>query len=191
VTVRSAQEVAQAWVNAGGPVSRQAEWVAIAMGESSLNDAAVSPDGAIGTWQIMPFNAGVGGGTVSDLFDMNYNAKVAVLMSSGGTNCAAWDSCYVDIERDGRLSFLAYPQQGSADWNNLAIAAVALGVDATATALAEPSLGLGDDIASMAAGVQTTINTVLPGLDRNIAIERTTVGALYQPGWKTWAYSRL
>ena len=187
---RSAHDFAAAWTGADGPWSRAAEWVAIAMGESGLDDAAVSPDGAIGGWQIMPSNAHIGGGTVGDLYDLNYNAKVAVIMSSGGSNCAAWDSCYLDIYRSGRYSYLAYPEKGSVDWNNLAVAAVAIGVASVAQSIPEPSLGIGGDIGNLVGGAQNTIGVVLPQLHSNVLIEQRTVNSLAQPGWRAWAYSR-
>lgn len=112
-------QVADYWIGAGGPPSRAVEWLAIALGESSLISDIVSPAGAIGIWQIMPFNASIGGGTVQDLNDPAYNAKVAVIMSGGGVNCAAWDSCYLDIQASGRYTYLAWPEQGSSDWNLL------------------------------------------------------------------------
>lgn len=186
MTQRSAREVAAAWVAAGGPASRAAEWVAIAMGESSLDDSVVSPDGAIGVWQIMPFNAGPNGFSVSDMYNLADNARVAVLMSGNGVNCAAWDSCYADINRSGRYSYLGYPEKGSADYNNLAVAAVALGVDAVAQAVPEPSLNVGADIGNLASGVQAAINLVLPELYRNTMIEHGTVGRMYTVGWKAW-----
>lgn len=186
MTKRSAREVAAAWTGAGGPASRAAEWVAIGMGESSLDDSAVSPDGAIGLWQIMPFNAGPNGFTVADMYDLDKNARVAVLMSGNGVNCAAWDSCYADIGKSGRYSYLGYPEKGSADYNNLAVAAVALGVDAVATAVPEPGLGVGAAIGNLASGVQAAVNLVLPELYRSSAIEHATVSKMYQPGWRAW-----
>lgn len=115
----TAVQVASYWTGAGGPSARAVEWVAIAMGESGLVTDAVSPAGAIGLWQIMPFNAGPNGATVGQLYDPAVNAMVAVKMSGGGANCAAWDSCYADIQASGRYSYLAYPEKGSADYNNL------------------------------------------------------------------------
>lgn len=119
--------VADYWVGAGGPVNRRVEWVAIAMGESSLDPNAVSSAGAIGLWQIMPFNAPPYGFSPGQLYDPHVNAIVAVRMSGGGTNCAAWDSAYRDINASGRYSFLGWPEAGSADFHNIAIAAAELG----------------------------------------------------------------
>lgn len=189
MTVRTAREVAAAWERAGGPASNAVEWVAIAMGESSLDDAAVSSAGAIGAWQIMPFNASTGGGSVNDLYNLDYNAKVAVLMSGNGVNCAAWDSCYADIYRSGRYNYLGYPEHGSADFNNIPIAAALLGVDALLAALPEPSLGLAADISKVAAGVQELIARGLPQQRRDTLAEHGIIGALYQPGWRAWMYS--
>lgn len=186
MTVHTVQQVAGYWTGAGGPASRSAEWVGIAMGESSLDDSVVSSAGAIGLWQIMPFNASIGGGSVSDLYDPAYNAKVAVLMSGGGTNCAAWDSCYVDIYRSGRYKYLAYPEVGSADYHNAAIAAVALGVDATSAVLPEPALDIGSAIGSLADGLQSLINQALPALRDATRTDQETVSMMYQPGWRAW-----
>ena len=189
MTVRTAREVAAAWERAGGPSSNAVEWVAIAIGESSLNDQAVSSAGAIGPWQIMPFNAHIGGGSVNDLYNLDYNAKVTVLMSGNGTNCAAWDSCYANIYRSGRYNFLGYPEHGSADFNNIPVAAALLGVDALISALPEPSLGLAADIGAVAAGVQQLIARGLPQARLDTLTHATTISKLYQHGWRAWMSS--
>ena len=189
MTVRSARDVAAAWVRNGGGSQLQVEWVAIALGESSLDDSAVSSAGAIGTWQIMPFNAHWGGGTVSDLYDLDYNAKVAALMSGGGVNCAAWDSCYLDINRSGRYNYLGYPERGSADWNNIPVAAALIGVDAVIQSLPEPTLGIGADLARLVGTAQQIVEQALPALRGNALTEHGTVSAMYQPGWRAWMFS--
>lgn len=127
MTQLTALQVADYWVGAGGPRSRAVEWVAIAMGESSLDDSVVSSAGAIGVWQIMPFNAPPYGFSPNDLYDPAVNAHVAFAMSGGGVNCAAWDSCYANIYSSGRYPFLSWPEQGSADYNNLPVAAAEIG----------------------------------------------------------------
>ena len=127
MTLLTAVQVADYWVGAGGPRSRAVEWVAIAMGESGLVDDIVSPAGAIGTWQIMPFNAPTYGYSPAQLYDPAINARVAVAMSGGGVNCAAWDSAYANIGASGRYTFLAWPEVGSADYNNLPAAAAEIG----------------------------------------------------------------
>lgn len=189
MTVHSARDVAAVWEQQAGSSERSVEWVAIAMGESGLNDQAVSPAGAIGWFQIMPFNAHWGGGTVSDLYDPVYNTRVAVLMSGNGANCAAWDSCYLDINRSGRYSYLGYPERGSADWNNLPVAAALIGSGALASALPEPSLGISVDLARVAAGTQQIITSALPALRGRVLAEHAVVGVMYQPGWRAWMSS--
>lgn len=111
----------------GMPARRLVEFVAIAMAESSLDASAVSPAGAIGLWQIMPFNAPPFGFTARQLYEPAVNARVAVGLSGHGSNCAAWDTCYADIAASGRFSFLAFPQRGSAAWGNLTGASASIG----------------------------------------------------------------
>lgn len=115
----SIPQVAGVWLAAGGPRSRMVEWVAIALGESGGETSAVSPAGAIGLWQIMPFNAAPNGVTVAELYSPQANADVAVRMSGHGVNCAAWDSAYRDIYATGRYRFLASPEVGSADYAHM------------------------------------------------------------------------
>lgn len=189
MAVLTAQYVATLWTMAGGPSSRAVEWVAIAMGESSLDDQVVSSAGAIGLWQIMPFNAAVGGGSVQDLYNPLYNASVAVRMSGGGTNCAAWDSCYADIYRSGRYSYLSYPEHGSADYNNIPIAAAMIGVDALQSVQPEPSTGVTGDLTRGAAAVQQLVQRGFPQLRSDTLTQQAVIGALYQPGWRGWMFS--
>lgn len=190
MTVHSASDVAAIWTRAAGSSERAVEWTAIATGESSRDDQIVSPAGAIGLWQIMPFNAHWGGGSVSDLYDPDYNARVAVLMSGNGANCAAWDSCYLDIYRSGRYSYLGYPEQGSADYNLIPVIAALIGVDAVVKALPEPSLGFAADLAVVAAGIQQVIGQALPQLRVDVLSQSRPIGAMYQPGWRAWGFSR-
>lgn len=179
MTVLSARQVADYWVAEGGPANRAVEWVAIAIGESSLDDSAVSPAGAIGLWQIMPFHAGEFGITVDSLYDPRTNALVAVSLSGHGTNCAAWDSCYRDIYASGRYSFLAWPEVGSADYNNLATAANLLGSGWHYTgAPGVPPVETADITAAMA-NMQTLANRVYKGLDITLRQQRAVIDRVY------------
>lgn len=120
-------QAARYWEGAGGPASRTVEWVAIGIGESSLETGAVSPAGAIGWLQIMPFNATAYGFAPNDMKQPDLCAWVALQMSGQGTNCAAWDSAYRNIYATGRYRFLGWPEQGSADYTNMAYVAAELG----------------------------------------------------------------
>lgn len=128
MTVLSIPQCAGAWLGAGGPRSRMVEFVAISMAESSLNDAAVSPVGAEGLWQVMPFWFPELGLPPSQWADPHVNAEAAVKISGGGSNCAAWDTCYRDINASGRYTFLGFPESGSAAANNIPQVAATLGV---------------------------------------------------------------
>lgn len=175
MTLRTAAQVARYWVGAGGPRSRAVEWVAIAIGESGLDDTAVSPAGAIGLWQIMPFNAPPYGYTAGDLYDPAVNARVAVAMSGGGTNCAAWDSCYRDIYASGRYAFLGWPEQGSADYANLATAAAEIGGTVINPAGDPGTPGTADTLPATVAELQRTAGRNLPA--EIVAVQRITAAA--------------
>lgn len=184
MTLLSAVQVADYWIGAGGPKSRAVEWVAIAMGESGLNDDAVSPAGAIGVWQIMPFNAGGHGLAPRDLYNPHFNAMVAVAMSGGGVNCAAWDSAYLDIYKSGRYTFLAYPERGSADYNNLAAAAAELaghGLKGIASA------GSPSPVANLTAAAkewQEVGNHRIPGVYNVTVRTARSIGSVGKRGWR-------
>lgn len=173
-------EVAGVWVGAGGPQSRAAEWLAIAIGESGLDDTIVSPAGAIGLWQIMPFNAALNGFTVGELYDPRVNARVAVLMSGGGTNCAAWDSCYRDIYASGRYTHLAWPEVGSRDYNLLPTAAAELG-GAAVNPISTPSQpGVDGTLAATIAAMQRTGGQLLPAQTNTVTGIGQVIGGLFR-----------
>ena len=184
MTLRTAREVADYWEMEGGPRSRDVEWVAIAMGESGLDDSALSPAGAIGLWQIMPFHAAEFGITVDSLYDPRTNAMVAVSLSGHGTNCAAWDSCYANIYASGRYSFLAWPERGSADYNNLPAAANELGQNPPYTKSVAPPPWYSSDYAQALAHNQYMTQRVLPGIARGALRDRKAIDKLFQRGWR-------
>lgn len=184
MTLLTARQVAGYWEGAGGPHLRAVEWVAIAMGESGLDTAALSPAGAISLWQIMPFNAAPWGFTVADLWDPHVNATVAVKMSGGGVNCAAWDSCYLDIQASGRYSYLAWPEHGSADYNNMAAAAAEIGGSVTPLAGQPQPSSPGQGLAPALTRIAQIEHQVLPSIARTVTWEIMKVQRMYRMGWR-------
>lgn len=154
------------------------------MGESGLNDAAVSPAGAIGLWQIMPFNAGPYGYAPGDLYNPGVNAHIAVAMSGGGTNCAAWDSAYLDIYASGRYSFLAWPERGSADYNNLPAAAAELAGHGLRGMTPPDSPGIAQTLAGTTARWQQVGGRLVPAASLQLAQQVAIVQRMYRRGWR-------
>lgn len=184
MTVLTPLEVAEYWIGAGGPKSRAVEWLAIAMGESGLDDTIVSPAGAIGVWQIMPFNASIGGGTVGDLDNPAYNARVAVIMSGGGVNCAAWDSAYLDIQRSGRYSYLAWPEVGSPDYINLAYAQADLAGHGLSGITDPGTPGMPGSIDGVVAKMNAITDVALPKLTAQTSALAPVIGLSFMRGWR-------
>jgi hypothetical protein len=168
----------------GCPHNRLTEWVGIGVGESSLNTDAVSPVGALGIWQIMPFNWAPNGVNINSWRDPTANATVAMRMSGRGTNCAAWDSAYRNIYASGRYSFLAWPEPGSADYNNMLTVAAVLGHDKIGGMVApEPATGFTNSPAVLA-HIQYVTNKFLPRIDAAIIANSMAVRAQFRKGWR-------
>ena len=178
--VLSAADVAGYWLGAGGPKSRIVEWVAIAIGESGFDTEAVSPAGAVGIWQIMPFNAAPYGFTVSQLTDPAVNARITVLMSGGGANCAAWDSAYRNIQASGRYTFLAWPEVGSADYDHLATAAAELGSHVIIPSTVSQTPGIDGTLAGTIAKMQQQGAQLLPAQSRRVQAAAARLSRMYR-----------
>lgn len=177
-------QVADLWLAAGGPRNRVVEWVAIELSEGGLFTDAVSPAGAIGPWQIMPFNAAPHGYSVADLYIPIDNAKIAVAMSGHGTNCAAWDSCYRDINASGRYAFLSWPESGSSAFDKLAWVSAALGHDKLGGAMPPVGNPVTSQIARQLAALQLLSSKVYPGLDKVMVAQRMKIRRQLTPGWR-------
>lgn len=182
--ILSAMEVANWWQFAGGRWETAAQWVAIAMAESSLDADAVSPTDAIGLWQIESYNTSWYSGPRSELFRPQINAQAAYYGSGGGGNCAPWDTCYADINRSGRYRYLPGPEVGSAAWNNLHAAYNAIGQVGKTGATG----GLGTqnvaDAGRVFAAAQFDLTVTIPGFVRDIQITTASIRPLYGPGWR-------
>lgn len=180
----TALQVADLWIAAGGPRNRAVEWTAIALGESSYDTAVLSSAGAIGLWQIMPFNAAPHGVSVGQLYDPLVNARVAVAMSGHGTNCAAWDSAYANILASGRFTFLGWPQPGSADFHNIAIVSVQLGQDKLGGAVPPPGSVDTHVLARATAQLNSLSVHVYQPLQKLAVRQRMAIDRTLIPGWR-------
>lgn len=155
------------------------EFVAIGICESSLETDAISPAGALGLWQIMPFNFGPLGLAVSDWRNPDTNARAAVLLSGHGANCAAWDTCYADIQASGRFSFLNWPQAGSCAAGHLGAVSVVTGTSSQGGASPPPFPGVDGSLTQTVATMQAMSNRVMPDNGRRLAQLAATVDRLY------------
>lgn len=179
----TAHQVAALWVEAGGAPKRATEWTAIALGESSYNTDVVSSAGAIGLWQIMPFNAAPNGYSVADMYNAYDNARVAVKMSGGGMNCAPWDSCYADIQKSGRYSFLGWPEPGSADYNNLAVVSSELGTDKIGGAMPPPGALQVSALHRASAHLDAQLQGIIRTVTKQLVWQRMELDSLGTNGW--------
>lgn len=164
---------------AGMPRPRCVEFVAIAECESSLNTDAVSPAGALGLWQIMPFNFAPLGLSVGDWRNPDINARAATLLSGHGSNCAAWDTCYRDIQATGRYTFLNWPEAGSCAYNNLLHVAVVTGTSGLHFAGAPPMPGVDGTLDHTVSVMQTLAHRTMPANGRQLRAVTAAVGRLY------------
>jgi sugar/nucleoside kinase (ribokinase family) len=104
---------------AGFPASRRPVMAAISLAESSGDSTIVSPAGAIGLWQIMPFWAATFHQPVSDLYVALINCDDARRISGNGYNLGAWDTCYNPPSSAAVRRDLHWPETGSPAWNIL------------------------------------------------------------------------
>lgn len=179
MTTWSIPNVAAFWESEGGPVARVVVFVSIAIAESSLDDAAVSVTDAIGLWQEEPGHAGEYGYAVSDLYNPRVNAFIAVRLSGFGSNCAAWDTAYANIYSSGRYSFLGFPEQGSAAWNNLAMVANVLGRSPGVTPITNAEPGITTDLPGAVSRWQDLGGRQLPALGRQLLDQRARLDRVY------------
>lgn len=179
MTVWSAQEVANFLDSAGMPKARVAEFVAVARCESSYDDGAVSPTGAIGLWQVEPYTATSVGMTPQQMYDPNLNALAAIRISGHGSNCAAWDTCYANIGRSGRYTFLNWPENGSCAANRLAGVSVVVGTSNVGGGAAPPYPGVTGTLAHTVSVMGTLTHQNMPGYGKGVRAWSAVTGRLY------------
>lgn len=116
--VLNATQMFDAWTGNGGAANKAVAWLSVALAESSWDADALSPTGAEGLYQIEPYSWPSLAGPYSNAYNPGFNTLAAIMLSAGGTNFAPWDTAYANIYASGRYSFLAWPEVGSAAWNN-------------------------------------------------------------------------
>lgn len=168
MTVWSRQQAAGFLYAAGMRGARINEFVAIAVCESSLDDHARSPADARGLWQVEPFWAATLGVPVGSLYDPNVSARAAVFISGHGANCAAWDTCYRDIQASGRYTFLHWPEAGSCAETHLAGVAVNTGTANSGGAAAPPYPGVTGTLAHTVAVMGDLATVTVPALGTSV-----------------------
>lgn len=168
MTFLTAREVAQHLVDNGCPSNSVVAWCAVSYGESDFDTRAESPVGARGIFQFMEGSWPIQCGPYDNAWDPDISSFAAMILSGQGRNFAPWDSAYLDIYLSGRLSFLAWPEAGSADWELLPKIAAMLGTGyhAQIVPLATPSVG--GALPGALSWYATTTNTVLPSLRRRV-----------------------
>jgi hypothetical protein len=168
MTILRAIQVADYFIQAGGPKNRAVAWTAVAMGESDFNTEAKSPVGATGLWQFMPGSWPAECGLFSNATNPYTNARATVILSGGGVNFAPWDSSYKDIYKSGRYSFLAWPEVGSADYANIPRAQALIGNKSYGSITPPVQPNITGTLPAALSWYSQVANSVAPGLTRSI-----------------------
>ncbi len=181
MTVITATQCADYWLRNHGPLNRAVEFVAIAMGESDLHTEVISPVGALGTWQIMPFWFGHFGYAPADYELQDVQAIITVAISGLGTNCAAWDTCYRDIQHTGRYTFLGWPEEGSVAYGNLPVAAALTGLGGAGVPPHQAYPGIANTIEGTLSDFSLMSGKVLPRFSLQTAMQSQRISRLLYP----------
>lgn len=123
----SIRQLYQLWIEAGGNPKYAVPAISVAEAESSGNVDAHSPSDDWGVWQINGSNFARFGVNSRTVLDPLTNARIAVSMSGGGQNWAAWCTAWANPARNCGHGFLANPQPGSAAYPHMAQVASQLG----------------------------------------------------------------
>lgn len=124
LTVR---QLYQLWVQAGGKPQYAVPAISVALAESGGNVDAHSPTDDWGLWQINGTNFGHFGVNSRTVMDPLTNARIAVSMSGGGQNWAAWCTAWANPARNCGHGNLPNPQPGSAAYPHMVQVASQLG----------------------------------------------------------------
>lgn len=124
MTILSIPQMSTVWMRNGGARSAVVVAVSVAKAESNGWAEAVSPSADYGIWQINISNLRARGISISEAFDPDVSAQIAIDMSGNGSNWAPWCTCWVNPARDCGHGHLSVPQPGSpADYHIAGVAA--------------------------------------------------------------------
>lgn len=126
-TILSIPQISTIWMRNGGARSAVVIAVAVAKAESNGWAEAVSPSADYGLWQINIVNLRARGISISEAFNPDVSAQIAIDMSNNGSNWGPWCTCYANPRAEcGRL-YLPAPQAGSPAAYHIAGVAATLG----------------------------------------------------------------
>src|SRR6266702_2798969 len=111
--------IAAAWRYAGGSWHHQVAACAVALAESGGRRYAISPSADYGLWQINAIHMGEYGLSWRNWMNPVANGHAAVGISHGGTNWAAWCTCWTNPYNNCGHGYLPWPQRGSPAWNQI------------------------------------------------------------------------
>lgn len=106
-------EIAAVWTGNGGDAENLVDACSVCLAESDGNTAAIGPTDDWGLWQINGIHFGQPGVNRNTILDPNVNARVAIALSSSGTNWAQWATAYRDIYASGWGTYIQHPEAGS------------------------------------------------------------------------------
>ncbi len=102
--------IAAAWRYAGGSWHHQVAACAVALAESGGRRYAISPSADYGLWQINAIHMGEYGLSWRNWMNPVANGHAAVGISHGGTNWAAWCTCWTNPYNNCGHGYLPWSQ---------------------------------------------------------------------------------
>lgn len=186
MTQLTANEVYDWYKSEGGPDNRSVAWISVSLAESSWTTDALSPTGAVGLYQVEPYSWPSQLGSFDMATDPGYNTLAMLDLSGGGANFAPWDTAYANIYASGRYSFLNWPEQGSAAWNNMGyVAGILSGIPYhSTTPPVQP--GLDGSLPDAIAWYQQVSVSAAPAILNRLHAAMAVTGRLYTTRRQLW-----
>jgi hypothetical protein len=165
------------------PANRAVAWVSVAYGESGFNTEATSYVDARGLYQFMRYSwPGNLGSFDQNAYDPYWNTLAMRELSGDGMNFAPWDSCYANINRSGRYSFLSWPQVGSSVYNSMWLVAGLMGAKPP-HGLSPPSQpGVTGTLPAALQRYGELTHTIIPQATKRQKLLAATIARMYRLG---------